>query len=78
MTVLVPPKFTRRPTLDQPVIEGSDVELPCAATGFPLPSIEWMYNGQPISATTAKFVQSDGNLKLGPVSLQGNYVNVPI
>lgn len=72
VTVLVPPKFTRRPTLDQPVIEGSEIELPCAATGFPLPTIEWMYNGQPISTTTAKITNLGGTLKVGPVTLQGN------
>jgi hypothetical protein len=68
--VLVPPKFTRRPHLDKPVAEGTELELPCAASGFPHPTVEWMYNGQPITTTTATIAINAGTLKIGPVTVQ--------
>ena len=70
VTVLVPPKFTKRPNLDKPVSEGTELELPCSASGFPIPTIEWTYNGQPITTTTATISINAGTLKIGPVTVQ--------
>ena len=70
VTVLVPPKFTKKPHLDKPVLEGKELELPCSASGFPMPTIEWMYNGQPITTTTATISINAGTLKIGPVTIQ--------
>jgi hypothetical protein len=70
VTVLVPPKFTKRPHLDKPVNEGTELELPCSASGFPIPTVEWTYNGQPITTTTATISINAGTLKIGPVTTQ--------
>ncbi len=70
VTVLVPPKFTKRPHLDKPVTEGTELELPCSASGFPIPTVEWTYNGQPITTTTATISINAGTLKIGPVTTQ--------
>ena len=43
-----PPSWAEEPPESQLVTIGSDVQIKCATTGRPRPTITWRINGQPI------------------------------
>ncbi|XP_012942941.1 hemicentin-1 [Aplysia californica] len=50
LVVLVPPAIDESNVVyDRKVNEGRRVELECPVSGIPLPSVEWLVNGQPAS-----------------------------
>jgi hypothetical protein len=44
------------------VRESETIELPCAATGYPLPSYSWTKDGVPIALDHKRVKQLGGNL----------------
>ncbi|KAL2104146.1 hypothetical protein ACEWY4_001014 [Coilia grayii] len=54
VSVEEPPRWTRDPPQGQLVTIGSDVEIKCATTGNPRPTITWRMNGQPIGDTPTR------------------------
>lgn len=42
--------------------QGSNIELPCVATAFPLPAYRWSKNGISITAIQTRVSQNGGNL----------------
>ncbi|XP_012876738.1 PREDICTED: hemicentin-2 [Dipodomys ordii] len=51
LRVNVPPRITRPPSLPGPVRLGAPVRLTCNATGAPSPTLVWLKDGKPVSAT---------------------------
>ncbi|XP_069861249.1 hemicentin-2 [Dipodomys merriami] len=51
LRVNVPPRITRPPSLPGPVRLGAPVRLTCNATGVPSPTLVWLKDGKPVSAT---------------------------
>lgn len=49
LTVVEPPSILQAPKLSI-YPEGGELELSCNATGYPAPSIEWLINGETLSA----------------------------
>ena len=64
-----PPRITD----SKPVVvvaEGEDVELACAAQGYPVPTYTWHRNAQPIRQIAFNRIrQNDGSLRIGQVML---------
>uniref|UniRef100_A0ABM0M4I6 Peroxidasin-like n=1 Tax=Saccoglossus kowalevskii TaxID=10224 RepID=A0ABM0M4I6_SACKO len=57
----VPPVFLITPT-DLDVVSGSDVQIPCNANGYPLPTITWSKDGIQISESNKFYINPDGFL----------------
>ena len=77
----LPPRITD----SKPIIqreEGSTVELPCAAQGYPIPTIKWTKNNIPLVNTIdgrlnsdKKYIELQGSLRIRKLILNdaGNY-----
>ncbi|CAB3373221.1 Hypothetical predicted protein [Cloeon dipterum] len=55
------PVFQDQP-FDLTVVPGATIEVPCSATGFPRPEIEWRKNSVPIDEDTQHKIASGGSL----------------
>ncbi|KAM6170210.1 hemicentin-2 [Rhynchocyon petersi] len=51
LRVNVPPRITLLPSLPGPVLLGTPVRLTCNATGVPSPTLMWLKDGNPVSAS---------------------------
>ena len=60
------------------VHQGEPAELPCVASGFPLPTYSWSRDGDVISSTQERVVRAGGNLvfRQTMVSDSGTYTCV--
>jgi hypothetical protein len=58
LTVPSAPQLTNEP-VSQIVVAGNAATLTAGATGLPLPSYQWLFNGQPIGTNSATLVISD-------------------
>ena len=65
------PSFSNHP-LSQGAVEGGTVVLTASASGNPQPSLQWLFNGQPLLGATGEV------LRLDPIRLDqtGNYAAV--
>ena len=74
-----------RITDSKPIIqgeEGSTAELPCAAQGYPIPTVKWSKNNIPLVNTIdgrmnsdKKYIELQGSLRIRKLTLNdaGNY-----
>lgn len=71
MVVLIPPAILQgRTTQTVTVEEGSNVNLTCAATGYPTPNISWVrVNGNPLPPPFNRFMYRGGQINL--ISIRG-------
>lgn len=66
MIVLIPPAIVQGMTTQTVTIdEGSNVNLTCAATGYPTPNISWVrVNGNPLPPPFNRFMYMGGKIQL--------------
>ncbi|XP_046695181.1 netrin receptor DCC isoform X1 [Silurus meridionalis] len=68
LSVLVPPQFLNYPS-NMYAYESSDIEMECAVTGNPQPTVRWMKNGEAVIPSDYFQIVDGGNLQiLGLVS----------
>lgn len=63
ITVLVPPKFIQSPS-DTKAFVKDELELVCAIHGKPVPTIQWLKNGDLITPNDYMRIEGGHNLKI--------------
>ncbi|XP_057675861.1 netrin receptor DCC isoform X5 [Corythoichthys intestinalis] len=63
LSVLVPPQFLNYPT-NTYAYESTDIELECAVTGNPAPTIRWMKNGEEVIPSDYFQIVDGSNLQI--------------
>ncbi|XP_058239534.1 netrin receptor DCC isoform X2 [Hemibagrus wyckioides] len=63
LSVLVPPQFLNYPS-NTYAYESSDIEMECAVTGNPQPTVRWMKNGEAVIPSDYFQIVDGGNLQI--------------
>ncbi|TSL28293.1 Netrin receptor DCC [Bagarius yarrelli] len=63
LSVLVPPQFLNYPS-NTYAYESSDIEMECAVTGNPHPTVRWMKNGEAVIPSDYFQIVDGGNLQI--------------
>ena len=64
------PVIVTSPEEEYEAVKGSSVVLNCSVSGYPVPTITWLYNGGPVNESDRRIrVHSNGSLTIENVKL---------